>query len=170
MPDGAKGRGILAFAWLSTAAFAVTATLAAISPSTFLRVVAVTVALVAFGIGMIVFLFAYLQAIGRSRYDVISVVGVYLLVGKVAPAPVRRSLFAALAVQVVVALTTASVRPYTSLAFGVLVPLLGVALCGLWSARFGDFPERSATPPGPKADDTSDDTSDDAHDDEGAGE
>ena len=139
-----EGRGIIAFAWWSTAVFAVTATLAAIDPSTLLRAVAVTVALVAFALGMIVFLVAYFRAIGRSRYEVISVVGVYLFVGGVAPAAVRRSLLGALAVQIVVALTTASVRPYTSLAFGVLVPLLGVALCGLWSARHGNFPARSA--------------------------
>jgi hypothetical protein len=171
VPAEAPGRRILAVAWRLTALFAVTATLAAISPTTFLRVVAVTVALVLFAIGMIVFLVAYFRAIGRSRYEVISVVGVYLFVGGVAPAAVRRSLLGALAVQTLVALATASVRPYTSLAFGVLVPLLGVALCGLWSARHGRFAERAATTAGDDEPDADDDHHEDEVDDEeGAGE
>lgn len=169
VPTDAPGRGIVAFAWQATALFAVTATLAAVWPTTLLRVVAVAVALVSFAIGMIVFLVAYFGAIGRSRYEVISVVGVYVFVGGVAPAAVRRSLLGALAVQTVVALTTASVRPYTSLAFGVLVPLLGVALCGLWSARHGRFPERAA--PTDQDDDEADDQDDDEDDEvEAAGE
>jgi hypothetical protein len=161
VPAEAPGRGILAFAWWSTAVFTVTATLAAVSPTVFLRIVAVIVALVAFAIGMIVFLVAYFRAIGRSRYEVISVVGVYLFVGGVAPAAVRRSLVVALAVQTVVALITASVRPYTSLAFGVLVPLLGVALCGLWSARHGHFPQRAATGAGEEVSDDDDEVVED---------
>ncbi|MEO5841263.1 MAG: hypothetical protein ABIQ73_22560 [Acidimicrobiales bacterium] len=144
VPSSVVGRRILSFAWLATAAFALTAIAAAISPSLFLRVVAVTVALVLFGLGMIMFLIAYLRSIARSRYEVISVAGIYLLMGGVAPTPVRRSLYSALAVQVVVALATASARPYTSLAFGVLVPLLGLALCGLWSSVGGTFPPKAA--------------------------
>ena len=142
VPADVKGRGILAFAWEATAVFSATAILAAISPTPLLRVVAVTVALVLFAVGMVTFLAAYLRSIGRSRYDVVSVAGVYLMMGGVAPGSVRRSLYGALAAQIVVALVTASVRPYTSLAFGVLVPLLGLALCGLWSAIHGTFPRR----------------------------
>ena len=75
LPAGVKGRGIIAFSWQATALFAITAILAAITPSA-LRVPALTVALVLFAIGMIIFLVAYIVAIGRSRYAVISVVGV----------------------------------------------------------------------------------------------
>jgi hypothetical protein len=156
VPDGADGRGVLAFAWWSTGVFAVTAIIAAIWPTTALRVVAVVVALLAFGIGLFVFLGAYFRAIGRSRYELVSVAGVYLLMGGVAPRAVRRSLLGALAVQVVVALVTASVRLYSSLAFGVLVPLLGVALCGWWSATHGAFAQRSV----PDTDGTPDDVDD----------
>jgi hypothetical protein len=142
VPTDVEGRRILAFAWRATVLFSVTAIVAAIWTTLFLRVVAVTVALLLFAAGMIIFLVAYLRAIGRSRYEVISVAGVYLMTGGVAPATVRRSLYGALAVQTVVALATASARPYSSLAFGVLVPLLGLALCGLWSAVCGTFPPR----------------------------
>ena len=131
--------------------FAITAILAAITPSA-AQVPALTVALVLFAIGMIIFLVAYIVAIGRSRYAVISVVGVYFMSGGVAPKEVRVSLLGALGVQIVVGVATAAVRPYTSLAFGVLVPLFGLAMCGLWSATSGVFPAHGGDP-GPASDD-----------------
>jgi hypothetical protein len=142
VPTGVEGRRILSFTWQATAVFSVTAIVTAIWPTSLLRVVAVTVALVLFGLGMVIFMVAYLRSIARSRFEVISVAGIYLMMGGVAPLPVRRSLYSALAVQIVVALATASVRPYTSLAFGVLVPLFGLALCGLWSSVGGTFPPK----------------------------
>ncbi|MEO8692232.1 MAG: hypothetical protein ABI658_01885 [Acidimicrobiales bacterium] len=146
VPTGVAGRRILSFAWQATAVFSLTAILTAIWPTTLLRVVAVTIALALFGLGMLLFLVAYLRSIARSRFEVISVAGIYLMMGGVAPLPVRRSLYSALAVQIVVALATASVRPYTSLAFGVLVPLFGLALCGLWSSVGGTFPPKTGGP------------------------
>ena len=59
-----------------------------------------------------------------------------------APAAVRRKLLGATGVQVVAALVTASIRPFTSLAFGVLAPVFGLGLQCLWAARHGDFPAR----------------------------
>jgi hypothetical protein len=52
----------------------------------------------------------------------------------------------ALGLQIVVGIAGAAVRPYTSLAFGVLVPLFGLAMCGLWSATSGAFPARDEDP------------------------
>jgi hypothetical protein len=37
---------------------------------------------------------------------------------------------------------TSAVRPFSSLAFGVLVPVSGLGLMGLWGARYGTFPPR----------------------------
>jgi hypothetical protein len=34
-------------------------------------------------------------------------------------------------------------RPFTSLAFGVLSPLFGLAMAGLWGARHGSFGART---------------------------
>jgi hypothetical protein len=45
-------------------------------------------------------------------------------------------------VQVVVAVAVASVRPFTALAFSVLVPMLGLGLMALWAARHGRFPPK----------------------------
>jgi len=63
----------------------------------------------------------------------------FFLTGGTAPRPVRVRLLGAFAVQVVVALVTSSIRVYTEVAFGILVPMLGLGLAGLWGARHGRF-------------------------------
>jgi hypothetical protein len=79
---------------------------------------------------------------GLSRTRQMELGQIWLLTGAPTPPEVRRSLLAALGVQVVAGLATAASRPYTSLAAGVLVPMWGLGLCGLWSARHGAFPPR----------------------------
>jgi hypothetical protein len=103
----------------------------------------IVVSVVLFVIGMVLFLAAYAKAVARSRFDEISVAGVYLLMGGCAPRPVQVRLFGALAVQTVVAVTAASIRPFTDLAYGILVPMFGVGCCGLWGAYHGTFPART---------------------------
>ncbi|MGD9797425.1 MAG: hypothetical protein AB7V15_04850 [Acidimicrobiia bacterium] len=84
---------------------------------------------------------ALLLAAARSRRDAVDLAGLFFLT-RSAPREVRLRLLGPLAVQVVVGLGTASVRPFTPLAFGVLVPVYGLGLCGLWAARAGRFPPR----------------------------
>ena len=91
------------------------------------------------GIGA--FFVAYFRAVGRSRDQVLGVGGIYFLSGS-APARVRVELLGALAVQTVAAIATASLRPFTSLAFGLLVPMFGVGMTGLWGAFHGKYPDR----------------------------
>jgi hypothetical protein len=126
--------------WLGTALFVAVALAAAAVPDT-LAVVAVIVDLVLFGAGCVAFAATLLRAAARSRTDEISLAGLWWLTGT-APAPVRRALLGAFGVQVVVALATASARPFTGLAFGILVPVYGLGLAGLWAARRGSFPSR----------------------------
>ena len=38
------------------------------------------------------------------------------------------------------------IRPFTPLAFGILVPMLGLGLIALWGARHGTFPARADEP------------------------
>ena len=128
--------------WVGTAVFVVTAVVAAIAPSTF-EAVALAVAVVLFAGGCVVFLWAFFVAAGRSRTERLELAQIWLLSGPPTPADVRRSLLGALAVQVVTGLATAAARPYTSLAAGVLVPMWGLGLCGLWAARHGTFPPRA---------------------------
>jgi hypothetical protein len=107
-----------------------------------LEVLAVVVDVSLFAVGCVVFLWAYLRGLGRSREEVVTMGGLFFLGGEVAPSSVVRTLRLLLAVQVVVAIATASVRPFTGLAFGVLVPVFGLAMLALWGALHGSFPVR----------------------------
>lgn len=131
------GRQIVVWSWRGTAVFVVTAVAAAISPDLF-RWPALTVALALFAVGCVVFLWAFAIAVERSRIVAIGIGGLYFLAGS-APKKVQMHLMGALAVQVVVAIATASVRVFTSLAFGILVPVFGLGMAGLWGARHGAF-------------------------------
>jgi hypothetical protein len=130
----------------ATAVFTVVSVGAAIWSG--LLVPAVTVDLALFLVGCLVFAYAYLRGIGRSREETISLAGLFFLVGGVAPASIIRWLWGALAVQVAVAVATAAARPFSSLAFGVLAPMFGLAMLGLWGALHGRFPPRDPGSPG----------------------
>ena len=131
------GTGLIRLSWWGTAVFTVTAFAAAVG-SDWLRWPAVIVALVLFAAGIVTMLWAFAAAVERSRVDAIGVGGLYFGMGS-APRPVRLHLLGALTIQVAVGITTASMRPFTSLAFGTLVPIFGIGLMGLWSARHGEF-------------------------------
>ena len=66
---------------------------------------------------------------GRSREVEIGIGGLYFLAGT-APRIVQLHLLGSSAAEVVVAFATASARPFTSLAFGMLVPVYGLGCCG----------------------------------------
>jgi hypothetical protein len=138
-PDFHEGDALLRADWIGTSVFTVTAVSAALVEV--VRGPAAVASLALFGVGTVVFLWAYVIAIGRSRTDAIGMGGLFFLAGS-APRRVQRSFMVALAVQVVVGVATASARPFTSLAFGVLVPMYGLGLAGFWAARHGTFPAR----------------------------
>ena len=108
-----------------------------------LRVPLAALDLVAFGAGCIVYLLAYATAVARSRTDAIGLGALFFLAEGAAPLAVRRSFWLWTPVQVVVGVGAAAVRPFTAVAFGVLVPIVGLSLMGLWGARHGRFPARS---------------------------
>lgn len=139
--DPDAGRRIVSFSWITTAAFAAAATIATIFPDQAARPVAVfEVALFLVGVGA--FGLAYARGVRRSRVDRVEIASLFFLAGGTAPAPVRRRLLGAFALQIVVAVVTASIRLYTSVAFGILVPMLGLGLTGVWGATHGRFPRR----------------------------
>jgi hypothetical protein len=137
--EPAPGRLLVRASWLGTVVFAATATAAVISEQ--MRPVGVVSAFVWFSLGCVVFLWAYAVGLDRSRTEELSVAGIYFLAGS-APRPVQVALLGSTAVQLVVAFASASIRPFTSLAFGILVPMYGLGLAGLWAARHGTFPPR----------------------------
>ena len=124
----------------STVAFAAGSTLAVSSEAA--AVFVAVFDLVLFTLGCVVFVRTLVLAAARSRSDELSVAGIWLLTG--APKDIRLWLLGCLAAQVVVALAAAGMRPYTVVAFGVLVTTFGLALCGLWAVRSGTFPPRSS--------------------------
>lgn len=133
----AEGQGILNYSWLGTSVFTISATAAAIWPSWF-QWVNVAVSLILFVLGTAAMLWAFLIAVERSRQRVIGVGGLYFAIGS-APRQVQKILLTSLAVEIAVALTTASIRIYSPVAFGILVPVWGIGLTGMWCARYGDF-------------------------------
>ena len=134
---------IVRAAWIGTVALTLATALAVAADG--MRPVAAAVAVVLFAAGVVVFLIALLRAARRSREDEVSIGGVFFLQGS-APASVRRHLLGAWAVQIVVALTGAGMRPYTALAFAVLAPVYGIALAGLWGATHGEYGRRRQVP------------------------
>lgn len=143
--NAAAGEGVRRASWIGTGVFVVTAVAAAAAPSTF-EPEALAVAAGLFAAGCGVFVWAFFVVAGRSRTDSMELSEIWFLTGSPTPPEVRRSLLGSLAVEVVVGLATAGARPYTSLAAGVLVPMWGLGLCGLWTARHGTFPPRPVDP------------------------
>ncbi len=134
---------------VGTVAFTVTAVSAAVVFSTAAQWVGAITAMALFAVGVFVFLWSFWNAVQRSRQEQIGVMQMYLLLGDPTPARVRWIMLAMLATQVTVALVTALARseaedgsPGTSLAVGILVPMFGLGLNGLWCAFHGEFPPR----------------------------
>jgi hypothetical protein len=149
------GRRIIQASWIGTAVFTVLAVGASAVPDV-LAAVSAVLDLVLFAVGFLAFCWSLLRAADRSREEELSVAGLWFLAGGSAPGSVQRALLIPLGIQVVVAVATAAVRPFTPLAFGILVPLYGLALTGVWGAAFGSFgprrmPERRDPRPSPPA-------------------
>lgn len=113
------------------------------------QVLIAVVSLVLFAIGIAASIWAYAAALDRSRVEEVGVANLYLLTGDTAPRPVKRAMTAALVVQIVAALTGAWVgvagltgNQINALAFGVLVPMLGIGMNGAWAARYGSYGPR----------------------------
>ena len=131
-----------------TALFVVASVVSAAAFSQPWKSIAVVVSLACFAIGITVFLWGYWTAVQRSRTDEISVAAMYFLVDGAAPSKVAAILNSTLAIQVVVAVATAIARSSTdgkagsTLAFGILVPMMGLGFNGLWASIHGSFSPR----------------------------
>jgi len=112
---------------------------------------------VLFAIGIATSLWAYTSALERSRTEEVGVANLFLLTGDTAPKDVKRTMTAALVVQVVAALVGAIIGAtgleegdLNALAFGVLVPMFGIGMNGAWAARYGSYGPRVAAATRPK--------------------
>ena len=157
IPGPIKGHWLVRLDIAGTAVFVASSLLAAVFFTDGWRVQGVVVDLILFVIGIIAFLWGYWTAVQRSRADDIAVASLYYLTNGVAPRRLAWVMNSALAIQFTVAIATAMSRPNTNgkpgstLAFGVLVPIFGLGLNGLWAAQHGTFSPRifSRTKPVP---------------------
>lgn len=147
--DGAvPGRWVIAGSWAVTAGFLV-ATLVAVSLVGSAVTWYVAASLTLFAVGCLLFGLDVVLAAARSRDAAIGIGGLFFLAGSAPPA-VRGHLLGSLASQVMVAVIAAVIgfvridtRELNALAFGILVPVLGLASCGFWAVRWGLFPEHA---------------------------
>ena len=142
--DARVGAGIIATSLVGTVVFVLSGLLAALFMGGFM-VAYVSLSLVEFTFGVIVFGLAFLRAVDRSRTHAIGVGGLFFGSGST-PRSVRTRLVGAFVVQVVASIAVASSHVYTALAFGVLAPMWALGFTGLWVAAYGDFPEREFDP------------------------
>jgi hypothetical protein len=138
------GSSIVRASWIGTVTFAAALVVGTVDLD--LVGVTVVVSLVLFALGTAAFLTGYARAIARSRYEAIGMGGLFFLAGS-APRGVQVQLLTSLGVQVAAGLVAATIRIYTPVAFGLLVPMYGLGLAGLWGATYGQFAPRE--PPSP---------------------
>jgi hypothetical protein len=139
-PPATVGTTIINLSWAGTAAYAALALAGTIVPDWFAMPTA-ALSGVLFLIGCVVFLWAYAIAVARSRTDAIGIGGLYFLADSAPREPAFR-LRLSFGVEVVAAIVSASIRPFTPMAFGFLVPVYGLGMMGLWGARHGTFEPR----------------------------
>jgi hypothetical protein len=107
------------------------------------------VSMALFAIGTATTLWSYARALERSRVEEVGVANLYLLTGPTAPKPVRRIMTGALTTQIVAAVIGAWIGvvgldkgELNALAFGVLVPMFGIGMNGIWAALHGSYGPR----------------------------
>ena len=127
--------------WATTVVQFVVTLIAAIDPDDFIAPFFV-VMIVWFFAGSALFIVDLVLAAARSRDDAMGIGGLFFLAGS-APPTAQRNLLASLGLSIAVAVAGAAVRPFTPLAFGILAPMLPLALCGWWGVRHGYFPTRA---------------------------
>jgi hypothetical protein len=150
MSEPQQSTALVRFDVVGTAVFAVAVVVGmAFSDERPVQVIFGVVSMALFTIGAAGCLWAYVSALERSRTDEIGVANLFLLTGPTAPTRIKRTMTVALFAQVVLSLTGAIVgaaglsgNQVNALAFGILVPMFGLALNAMWAVRHGHFGPR----------------------------
>ncbi|NOX28479.1 MAG: hypothetical protein GXP35_00275 [Actinobacteria bacterium] len=139
-PDPRRGWVLVRANWVVTAVLAVSLGLGLTAPRS-LGVVAAFISIAMLLAGIVAFIYSFFVALDRSRTEEISTAGLYLL-AEGAPAATRWNMIGAIVAQSAVAVTAALIEPTSALIFGVLAPMLGLGIAGIWSAKHGVFRPR----------------------------
>lgn len=132
-----EGTALINLSYAGTGVLALAGILGAISPDRWGGLTAM-IAGVLFAVGVVGFLYGYAIGVVRSAEEKVTLAGLFFLSGT-APRVVRFRMRIAFAAQIVISTAVAAVRPYTSVAFAVLAPMLGLGLMAAWAARHGVF-------------------------------
>ncbi len=135
--DERAGSGLVNASFAGTGALLVAGVAGVASPDDFGGLTAI-VSGGLFAVGVVAFLYGYAAGVVRSGDEHVTLAGLFFL-AQTAPKVIRFRLRIAFAVQIVLAVAAAVARPYTSVAFAVLAPMLGLGLMATWGARYGAF-------------------------------
>lgn len=126
-----------------TASQLVAVTIAYFGPDTVRNTVALACSAV-FVAGAALFTWAFTIAAGRSRTEDLTVAGAFFLAGSIGK-PERRWAFGFLLAQTIIGFAGAIADPYTTMAFGVLVPMFGLGVIAFLGSAHGAFRQRKPT-------------------------
>ena len=94
--------------------------------------------------GALLFAWALTIAAGRSRMEELTVGGAFFLAGSIEK-PDRRWAYGYLTAQTLIGFAGAVADPYTTMAFGVLVPMFGLGVIAFLGSAHGAFRQRKPT-------------------------
>lgn len=97
---------------------------------------------VVFVAGAALFSWAFTIAAGRSRSEDVTVAGAFFLAGSIGTSD-RRWAFGLLGAQSLIGLVGAGADPYTTMAFGILVPMFGLGIIAFLGSAHGAFHQRN---------------------------
>jgi hypothetical protein len=140
--DLPPGDGIVNLLFAGTGALVGTSLAGALLPDTF-GIVHAILSGVLFAIGTGAMLWGYALGVSRSRAVSVTMAGLFFLAGGSAPTDVARRFRLALAVETVVVVAAALVRPDSNMPFGVLAPMFALGLMAVWGGRYGVFEART---------------------------
>ena len=132
-----QGTRYITLSWLGIGVFGIVSIPTVIWPDTLGTANAIA-SLILFGLGCAGFVYSFLISANRSRTEILSVVGIYFL-SKSAPRYITWYFRFQLLLICCIAFTTAGIRPFSALAFGILTPVYVLGLMGLWGAKWGSF-------------------------------
>ncbi|MFA5564815.1 MAG: hypothetical protein WC184_02825 [Acidimicrobiia bacterium] len=138
-----QGKELVWATWAGTALLVVVSVLGLVAIDAFAPVV-VGVSGVMFLAGSALFFVAYAKAIGRSRFELIGIGGLYFLSGNTAPKHIRTSMMWSFGLEVALVIGLIVAKPFSSMVFTALAPVYPIGLAGMWAALYGQFPARPA--------------------------